>query len=1157
LRKYIYILGILLFAANGWGATYYIRDGASNVEYNSTSCSYEGSWTGATDLEAVSSTLGADNVFDLCDCTYSGVELDADSILTVQANNQKWQNGQISGVGSINYTAQVTNRTTTIWDNVTFDGSGITGGNGQGLIITGTTSNVTVQSCTFQNFYVGYAYALAITATGGGTNLIDDNQFTNCLQGARLQNMASSATVSNNIATDCGKGIVLSGNVPNTTVIGNTITGWGWYSSLAFELQAEEPNGNFTVGQTVTGSSSGASATIVAQVDNGTSGTLYLKSQSGEFDNAETITDPITGSATTTDPQDDSCYDCSGYGIHLTQVYGNGIVLDDNDLSSPNGNCDGIEVSFNVSQTPSTSFTVKNNTVNITGNCGDTGIVTDLDAAQTGVVVEDNTVINARKSGFWIVGGTNGIWRRNKASVIEAAASSRKAGFVLYCYDLDNGRDIMSGNVFHNNVVDGAPNGFDLYGQNGTYYVGAVSIYNNLLINIYEVGIKFESYGSSSTVAKNNIVYLDDSDLDAQYVSAASANHQPSAGNINANGYYGGDGDDNWTWGATTDIDDLSEWQSASSQDTTNSFLSNPSLSGYCPDSPTDPGVDAGTPTGISGQTDYYENPIVNTIDIGACEWQALYYLRYCASNGDGTGQLCGEGAGYAWNNFHNAFDALSAGDKLHVNKGDTFTEDYDAYVDKDGTALNPITVTTYGSGARPILKLSTDRTTFITFNSCDYWHIEGIEFDANNKTNTQALVFAASVDPVNDFELNDCAIKNSTNYAVSLSNAAHENVVIDGCEFSGNTNNGVMFYGTGHQLKNSTFTNNGNMAIVYSGTAVIDNNTFVGDWGNNYVIKGWSVGNITSISVNNNTISTEGSSCPAYSTDCIDLDLSPNTVAPTVSVTNNTINICSGGYGDLGIVVTASETEGGTVNITDNSVVNSGEGGISVIYATSGEVARNYVENPGAVVDHVGNGYGLTINSQNFNVYGNIIKNPSVSGIHLRDASNIIANNTIIYTVDRRVGYDDYGIRVADAGTDSNTIINNIIWGDKMDYYVFVDADAGDGGANTFNHNLYYGMASPKWTSNSVDYTSISAWNGESAAEIIVSDEASANPSLDSNYCSDSSTDPSVDAGTPTGISGQTDYYGKEPWHTIDTGACEWWDSASSGVLFNGVTIK
>lgn len=65
------------------------------------------------------------------------------------------------------------------------------------------------------------------------------------------------------------------------------------YARLAYDTQT----GNFTVGQVVTGGTSNATGTIVQDLDGGSTGTLVLSGVSGTFQDNETITDPITGSA--------------------------------------------------------------------------------------------------------------------------------------------------------------------------------------------------------------------------------------------------------------------------------------------------------------------------------------------------------------------------------------------------------------------------------------------------------------------------------------------------------------------------------------------------------------------------------------------------------------------------------------------------------------------------------------------------------------------------------------------------------------------------------------------------------------------------------------------------------------------------------------------
>lgn len=65
-------------------------------------------------------------------------------------------------------------------------------------------------------------------------------------------------------------------------------------STLAYDTQTA----NFTVGDLLTGATSGATARILADSDSGATGTLTLRDIDGEFEDNEIITDESTGSAT-------------------------------------------------------------------------------------------------------------------------------------------------------------------------------------------------------------------------------------------------------------------------------------------------------------------------------------------------------------------------------------------------------------------------------------------------------------------------------------------------------------------------------------------------------------------------------------------------------------------------------------------------------------------------------------------------------------------------------------------------------------------------------------------------------------------------------------------------------------------------------------------
>jgi hypothetical protein len=65
------------------------------------------------------------------------------------------------------------------------------------------------------------------------------------------------------------------------------------------ELDYVSQTSNFTLGEIVTGGTSGATGLIVADADSGTTGTLTLRSIVGDFENGEALTDPLGGDGTT------------------------------------------------------------------------------------------------------------------------------------------------------------------------------------------------------------------------------------------------------------------------------------------------------------------------------------------------------------------------------------------------------------------------------------------------------------------------------------------------------------------------------------------------------------------------------------------------------------------------------------------------------------------------------------------------------------------------------------------------------------------------------------------------------------------------------------------------------------------------------------------
>lgn len=103
-------------------------------------------------------------------------------------------------------------------------------------------------------------------------------------------NSTTNLTVGDQLINDSYRRTVAERDWPFVQKTATSVT----MKTLAYDAQT----GNFTLGLTITGGTSGATAVIVKDTDSGTTGTLTLKTISGTFSDNEIITDTSTGSAT-------------------------------------------------------------------------------------------------------------------------------------------------------------------------------------------------------------------------------------------------------------------------------------------------------------------------------------------------------------------------------------------------------------------------------------------------------------------------------------------------------------------------------------------------------------------------------------------------------------------------------------------------------------------------------------------------------------------------------------------------------------------------------------------------------------------------------------------------------------------------------------------
>lgn len=74
--------------------------------------------------------------------------------------------------------------------------------------------------------------------------------------------------------------------------------GCGFFELTSAQIAYDAQAANFTVGETITGGTSGATAVVTADTDSGATGTLTINQVNGVFVDNETLTGSVTGSAT-------------------------------------------------------------------------------------------------------------------------------------------------------------------------------------------------------------------------------------------------------------------------------------------------------------------------------------------------------------------------------------------------------------------------------------------------------------------------------------------------------------------------------------------------------------------------------------------------------------------------------------------------------------------------------------------------------------------------------------------------------------------------------------------------------------------------------------------------------------------------------------------
>lgn len=182
-----------------------------------------------------------------------------------------------------------------------------------GQVVTGGTSGATATIT--DDTDAGATGTLSVQSVSG--TFQDDETITDPLGGSATSNIPSGLTLLDPVADITGQTSGDYSSAPFETAGGNFLyivngadfaqlydgTSWSQITDEAtFGLAYDAQTANFTVGQVVTGGTSGATATITADDDQGGTGTLSVQGITGTFQDNETITDPLGGSATSNIP---------------------------------------------------------------------------------------------------------------------------------------------------------------------------------------------------------------------------------------------------------------------------------------------------------------------------------------------------------------------------------------------------------------------------------------------------------------------------------------------------------------------------------------------------------------------------------------------------------------------------------------------------------------------------------------------------------------------------------------------------------------------------------------------------------------------------------------------------------------------------------------
>jgi len=484
---------------------------------------------------------------------------------------------------------------------------------------------------------------------------------------------------------------------------------------------------------------------------------------------------------------------------------------------------------------------------------------------------------------------------------------------------------------------------------------------------------------------------------------------------------------------------------------------------------------------------------------------------------------------------------AFSPGESILFKKGESWSETLT--IPSSGSAGYPITFSSYGTGAAPVISADNTRYTAVNINSKSHITVSNLDIKGAKRGfwySANILIAGNTVDDAKNIIIDDVTVKDGANGIRIL---AGRDIKIINSVFGTTTEIDTSQGGDGIYISS-------NADGVYPVNVTLDGNTFNGVFGRTPI----AIVGADNLMITNNTVTTQNDVLGHRSL----IDLEPNATQHVYNIWigNNTM-ISNVGINNYAISVTAASSTPSYIDnvyIYNNSISVKDGTGVSV-GALTGVVniyGNTFMQLPGTttssamIVGSVGpptlNVYrnyikglpeytlALTlINGGIMNAYYNVIEDVHTAFYMYGPAASVINayNNTVYkyYAFGFRAGYDESNNTCC-----TITARNNILYEGDNNNRTVVDY----GGLGTYDYNIYYhtSINANQYQWRGSNYQTFALWKagGVQDAHSYALDPQMINPS-GGNFGL-LSTSPAINAGINVGLT--ADYAG----NTVPSGS-------------------